>query len=143
MQCQSCSGCKSEPVFPSDTAELHGCAGELLSRLQECACTACPGWLWHAVPVEWGEASRRDRARRWQEELAGPLSWEQRGACSAGGELLGPLAAHESSMGRRSYLYRCASTSGCGCGLQHLQLAAVHLQNWKVQYCIQKVTHLA
>lgn len=51
--------------FSQTQAQLHECAGELLSRLQDCACTACLGWLCHAIPVEWGEAGGRASAGTW------------------------------------------------------------------------------
>lgn len=69
--------------FPQTQAQLHECAGELLSRLQERASTACPGWLCHAIPVEWGEAVGRASAgtRRGvsRPSCLAPSGWEQPG----------------------------------------------------------------
>lgn len=47
--------------FTQTQAQPHECAGELLSRLQDCASTACPGWLCHAITVECGEAGREGK----------------------------------------------------------------------------------
>lgn len=104
-----------EPVcFTHTQAQPRECAGELLSRLRDCASAACLGRLCHAIPVEWGEAGgegeRQDTARY----LAGPscLAPSSRGwhdAHFADGELMDSVATHMSCTGRKGYLYHVLS----------------------------------